>query len=238
MHPTQTPSPHTLTNKQIINNQEMSAPSQIYDLKRDTSQCPNNIKAHDYLNRKFRNCINHGEISDDPYEHEEKNNQWNLHGRRSVQCNLKLKNNVFHFTLRKNGNATKREVCSRRRFEGACIDSGAAGSVKGLLKALAYCDATKARFILQPSNGTFRLGNNVFRSDGKLNIHIPTIQNDFITFEVNVIQADIPLLIVLKKLKRWRTITQLFAGQARTEGKWIFNPGNLQKRPLCRWQKH
>lgn len=72
----------------------------------------------------------------------------------------------------------------------------------GLLQALTYFDKSRQHLTLRPSTASFRLGETVYESEEKLKIRIPVTQDRFISFNVDVVIADIPLLIEQNDLKK------------------------------------
>lgn len=86
---------------------------------------------------------------------------------------------------------------STKRFEGACLDGGATRSVIGKRQALAYCRTFCQEFRLRPSDVTFIFGNGSSDSLGKIDIRLPTPQGTFIPLSIDVVSADIPLLLGL-----------------------------------------
>lgn len=84
-----------------------------------------------------------------------------------------------------------------REFDGACVDTGAEQSVIGKSQAKAYCRQHKISFKLYPSSTTFKFGDGCYTSKGKLHIRIPTPTGSFIEANLDVVSANVPLLIGL-----------------------------------------
>ena len=91
-------------------------------------------------------------------------------------------------------------VRNSKKFQGACIDTGAQQCVVGLKQAKAYCKERRCKFKLLPSRIEFRFGDGSFRSLGAIPIRIPTPNGSFIEHRFDVVDADIPLLFGLDLL--------------------------------------
>jgi hypothetical protein len=87
-------------------------------------------------------------------------------------------------------------------FNGICIDTGAQRSVVGLKQAKAYCDLSGISFRTEPSMTAFRFGDGTFKSLGLIPVRIPTPDGKFINIEMDVVKADVPMLIGLEVLDR------------------------------------
>jgi len=85
-------------------------------------------------------------------------------------------------------------------FLGACLHTGAQRCVFGRKQARAYCDEHHVHYRLTPSNYSFRFGDGLHASLGSITINIPTPNGRYITGEVDVISADVPLLFGLNLL--------------------------------------
>ena len=84
-----------------------------------------------------------------------------------------------------------------KQFHGACIDTGAQQCVVGLKQAKSYCKKIGCKLKLWPSRTEFRFGDGSFKSLGALPIRIPTPECSFIEQKIDVVKADIPLLLGL-----------------------------------------
>lgn len=93
------------------------------------------------------------------------------------------------------------QTYSQKLFHGASIDTGAARNVCGYGQAFTYCDVTNKRLTLRSSNAVFQFGNHLYYSKGTLRVRSLSGNGRFISFQVVVVNADVPLLIWLKNLK-------------------------------------
>ncbi len=82
-------------------------------------------------------------------------------------------------------------------FQGACLDTSAQQSVIVIRRALAYYKQHNVRYTLKPSLTKFKFGDGVFSLVGTIQIRIPTLSYSFFKIKVNVIPADVPLLLGL-----------------------------------------
>ena len=98
------------------------------------------------------------------------------------------------------------EAHGRISFFGACLDTGAQLSVVGKKQAQAYCKATRSRFNLQRSTMTFKFGDTVHKSLGLLTFHIAVPKISVIRTTVNVVNADVPLLLGLDWLDEHKLV--------------------------------
>jgi hypothetical protein len=87
------------------------------------------------------------------------------------------------------------ELHSKKHDITAVLDIGATRSVLGLRAARKVVRAAGLRLSLKPSNQSFRFEMQVHRSLGSIHINVPTPSGK-LTFVADVIQADVPLLIV------------------------------------------
>jgi hypothetical protein len=87
-------------------------------------------------------------------------------------------------------------------FQGICIDTGAQRSVVGIDQAKAYCELCDIRFRTKPSLTAFRFGDGVFKSLGCIPVRIPTPDGNQIKMDMDVVQANVPMLIGLEVLDR------------------------------------
>jgi hypothetical protein len=84
-------------------------------------------------------------------------------------------------------------------WNGACVDMGAQKTVIGLPQAKAYCRFIGKKFKLKQNNNVYRFGVGKQKSLGSLRITLPTPDSPII-LEIDVVQADVPLLIGLDVL--------------------------------------
>lgn len=82
------------------------------------------------------------------------------------------------------------------------MNTGATRSVCGLFQAHVTCDGERKPFQSSSSEAIFLLGDTIYVSLGILKNGIPNKRQGFIDFEVNVVSADIPLLLELYELRR------------------------------------
>ena len=80
-------------------------------------------------------------------------------------------------------------------FQGACLDIGAQRSCIGHAQARALSMLTKILLQLTKSQLTFRFGDQHFSSLGKMQIRIPTPEDTFLYFYVDVVPPNVPLLL-------------------------------------------
>lgn len=91
-------------------------------------------------------------------------------------------------------------------FEGACADTGAQKSVCGLAQAKAYCRARRRPFKLLPSPYSYKFGDGVRTSMGMLQVRLHIQQGFFLSFWIDVVDADIPLLLGLDLLDEHKLV--------------------------------
>jgi hypothetical protein len=84
-------------------------------------------------------------------------------------------------------------------WNGACVDTGVQKIVFGLPQAMPYCRFVGKTFKLQRSSIVYRFGVEKQDSLGFIVIHIPTPAS-VITLNVDVVRANVPLLIGLDVL--------------------------------------
>lgn len=87
-------------------------------------------------------------------------------------------------------------------FEGACLDGGALRSVMGYRQPVAYCRMFNRPVRLYPSNMTFLFGDGSCDNTGIITIRLPLPLGSFLPLSVDVVHADIPLLVGLDILDR------------------------------------
>jgi hypothetical protein len=91
------------------------------------------------------------------------------------------------------------ELHSKKHDITAVLDIGTTRSVIGLRAARKVVRAAGQRLSLTPSNRSLRFGVQVHRSLGSIHINVPT-PSGILSFEADVIQANVPLLIGLETL--------------------------------------
>jgi hypothetical protein len=90
-----------------------------------------------------------------------------------------------------------------RNFRGAVIDTGATRSVIGLPEARRYCEQRGVQLELKISARQYKFGDDVRQSIGLMQIQIPT-PDSVLNISVDVVDMDVPLLIGLDVLVRYR----------------------------------
>ena len=80
---------------------------------------------------------------------------------------------------------------------GACFDTGAQMSVIGKEQAKMYCLLTEVPFNLKGGGTTFRFGDRVYHSLGELDLELPIFSTHQRRYIVNIVDADVPLLLGL-----------------------------------------
>ena len=85
-------------------------------------------------------------------------------------------------------------------FLGMCLDSGAQRSVCGLMQARAYFKRCGRRADLESSFQTFKFGNDYKESLGKAEFRLPLPGNKYLPLFIDVVDADVPLLVGLDVL--------------------------------------
>jgi transposase InsO family protein len=89
------------------------------------------------------------------------------------------------------------------KFKGAILDSGASRSVIGFPEARRYCRAARKELDLVRTRRTFSFGSHISVSRGSMTIRIST-PGGVLEFNVDVVDEDIPLLIGVDVLDRFR----------------------------------
>jgi hypothetical protein len=84
-------------------------------------------------------------------------------------------------------------------WHGACVDTGAQKTVIGLPQAKAYCRFIGTKFKLKENRNVYQFGVIKQESLGSLKVILPTPE-PLINLEIDVVQADVPLLIGLDVL--------------------------------------
>ncbi len=95
-------------------------------------------------------------------------------------------------------------------FQSACLDTGAQLSVISKRQVPAYCKQHNIRYTLKPLFTKFKLGDGVFLSIGTMQIRITTRNYSFLKIKLNVVLAEIPLLLdldVLGNEKSWQAMS-------------------------------
>lgn len=80
------------------------------------------------------------------------------------------------------------------------MDTGASKCVIGRHQARLYCESAGIPFLPKPSHIVFRFGNGVQHSLGTIPVRIPTPIGTVLFREVDIVAADVPLLIGLEFL--------------------------------------
>jgi len=91
-------------------------------------------------------------------------------------------------------------------FQGVCLDIGAQRSVVGRKQAMAYCRKLGKKFHPKQSKFAFRFGNEVFASLGTIPVRIPTPDGSFLGLDMDVVEANIPMLVGLDVLDREKLV--------------------------------
>ena len=93
-------------------------------------------------------------------------------------------------------------------FQGACIDTGAQLSVVGLSQAKAYFNYVSNRFEMKKPQfkKSFTFGDHKERSIGRIDVLIPISSGDYLAFEADVVNLNIPLLMGLEILDRCKLV--------------------------------
>lgn len=90
----------------------------------------------------------------------------------------------------------------RLKFRGACIGTGAQMNVTGNKQANVYCRNHGIPFKLRKLYSRLRFGDESYSSLGTMPIRIPANEGTFIYLDVDVLKADVPLLIGLDILDK------------------------------------
>ena len=96
-------------------------------------------------------------------------------------------------------------------FRGAFVDTGAQKSVIGKPQAQAYCKEARIPFKPKPRHGRrlYKFGDRKFEGMGLLEIRIPVTDDFFLSFDVEVVNVDVPLLIGLEFLDTFKVSIDL-----------------------------
>jgi len=93
-------------------------------------------------------------------------------------------------------------------FEGACLDTGAGKSVIGRQQAIAYFKFLGKPYAVsrKSSSKEFTFGNQKERSLGYFMVRMPVTSAYFISFRVDVVNVNVPLLMGLDSLDMFKTV--------------------------------
>lgn len=107
-------------------------------------------------------------------------------------------------------------------IKGACVDTGAQRSVIGVHQAKAYCNELNYPF--NPKKGgrkhRFKFGNTIFTGLGLIEIRIPLNEDSYLSYDVEVVDFDVPLLLGLDILDAFTMALTLL------EGDWLGSTQN------------
>lgn len=107
------------------------------------------------------------------------------------------------------------------KFKGICVDTGAQRSVVGRNQAKAYCKSAGITFKTKPSAISFKFGDGIFDSLGKIPVRIPTPDGGFLPLEIDVVKANIPMLIGLEVLDQNQLVADNLDNELVSKrGKW------------------
>lgn len=98
-------------------------------------------------------------------------------------------------------------VSRKRAFLGACCDIGAQRTVVGERQAKAYCREMGIKYKPRRSAYSFMFGDGLHASLGTVEFRIPTPDGAFIALQVDVVSADVPLLLGIDVLDREQLVT-------------------------------
>jgi hypothetical protein len=91
---------------------------------------------------------------------------------------------------------------SKRHFEGAVLDTGAARTVIGHLQARAYMRSIGRKLRAKASRARFRFGDTVVDSIGSIAIRIPFCDSSFVV-EAAIVPLDVPFLLGLDAMDKF-----------------------------------
>ena len=74
------------------------------------------------------------------------------------------------------------------------MDTGAEQPVAGALQTKAYLDKIGKTWHPSASKSFFKFGDSVYQSIGRVPIRIPTPQNGIMEFNLDVVQANLPII--------------------------------------------
>ena len=95
---------------------------------------------------------------------------------------------------------------TRTSFEGACIDSGAQRSVIGFDQAVAYAQLVQRKWKHVEAPRRYRFGDGVRPSCGTIEVRIPLDRDSYLRLNVDIVHADIPLLVGLEFLREFQAV--------------------------------
>lgn len=87
-------------------------------------------------------------------------------------------------------------------FHGICVDTGAEQSVAGLEQTQAYLSMAGKSWNRTQSNCFFKFGDTVYPSIGFIPIRIPTPHGTVMEFNLNVVEANVPIILGLDLLDK------------------------------------
>lgn len=87
-------------------------------------------------------------------------------------------------------------------FHGICVDTGAEQSVAGLPQTKAYLSMANKSWNKTPSNSYFKFGDTVYPSIGRIPIRIPTPHGGTMEFNLEVVEANVPIILGLDLLDK------------------------------------
>lgn len=94
-------------------------------------------------------------------------------------------------------------LSNQRKWYGACLDTGAQTTVIGLQQAKAYCKFMNITYNLRKNKNKYKFGDDKQNSLGALSIKIPILDKMVIHESVDVVRANVPLLIGLDFLDKY-----------------------------------
>lgn len=94
------------------------------------------------------------------------------------------------------------------QFEGACVDYRAQKTVIGARKSHFYCalPSEKMEEVGDIENMTFKFGAHKHAGVGTIDVSIPSSPSFFISFDADVVDVDVPLLLGLDVLTSYRMV--------------------------------
>lgn len=93
-----------------------------------------------------------------------------------------------------------------RNFLGACCDIGAQRTVIGKKQAKAYCREAGVALKMRQSGYAFRFGYGLYATLGTIEVRIPMPDGSFLAMKVDVVDADVPLLLGIDTLDREKLV--------------------------------
>ena len=93
---------------------------------------------------------------------------------------------------------------SLQKWEGAFLDTGAQKTVFGKHQAQAYCATLGVKFKLKYCNHRFKFGTQIHHAIWQLRIRIPVGPHAMILLLVDIIDANVPLLIGIDVMDRFK----------------------------------